>query len=70
MKKAILLFVAFLFLFPLVGTTFAGIPGATDKVRAASLIVPFFEVGVVPATNPQDTIMLVNYTSTHNRIIH
>ena len=70
MKKSILLFVAFLFLFPLVNTTFAGIPGATDKVRAASLIVPFFEAGVDPATNPQDTILVVTSTSAATRIIH
>jgi hypothetical protein len=70
MKKSILLFAAFLFLFPLVDTTFAGIPGATDKVRVASLIVPFFEAGVAPATNPQDTILVVTSTSALTRIIH
>ncbi len=70
MKKSILLFAAILFLFPLVGTTFAGIPGATDKVGAASLIVPFFEAGVDPATNPQDTILVVTSTSAATRIIH
>ena len=70
MKKSILLFAAFLFLFPLVGTTFAGIPGATDKVRGASLLVPFFEVGIAPATNPQDTLLVVVNTRAQSSAIH
>ena len=67
MKKSILLFAAFLFLFPLVGTTFAGVPGVPDKVKAASLIVPFFEVGI---SSPHDTILVVNSASPVTKIIH
>jgi len=67
MKKSILLFAAILVLFPLVGTTSAGIPGATDRVKAASLLVPFFEVGI---SSPHDTILVVNSASTIDRIIH
>lgn len=37
----------------------AGIPGATDKVRSASLLVPFFEVGVDVTTHPHDTLLVV-----------
>jgi len=70
MKKSILLFVALLFLFPLVGTTFAGIPGATDKVLGASLLVPFFEVGVDKSTNPQDTLLVVVNTRDTTSTLH
>jgi hypothetical protein len=67
MKKSILSLVAVLFLFSLAGTTFAGIPGATDKVRAASLIVPFFEVGI---NKQQDTLLAVFNTSTSTATLH
>jgi len=59
MKKIVLL-TALLVLFPLAGTTFAGIPGATDRVPAATLLVPFFEVGISSA---QDTLLVVNDVS-------
>jgi len=70
MKKSILLFVALLFLFPLTGTTFAGIPGATDKVLGASLLVPFFEVAVNKETNPQDTLLVVFNTRPSTSTLH
>lgn len=67
MKKSILLLAAILFLVPLSSTTLAGIPGATDKVPAATLLVPFFEVGISSA---QDTILVVNDVSFETSIIH
>jgi len=45
-------------LFALAGPTMA-IPGATDRVPAASLLVPFFETGVNSSTHPHDTLMVV-----------
>ena len=38
------------------------VPGVTDRVPAASLLVPFFETGLDVATHPHDTIMVVNTT--------
>ena len=53
MKRTVCGFIVFtvLFWFAGVGVS-AGIPGATDKVSAATLLVPFFEVGVDSATHP------------------
>ncbi|EFK06401.1 conserved hypothetical protein [delta proteobacterium NaphS2] len=56
MKRSILLLTAVLFFFPLSGTTFA-IPGATDKVPAATLVVPFFETDM--AGGIKDTLVVV-----------
>ena len=36
------------------------VPGVTDRVPAASLLVPFFETGLDVGTHPHDTIMVVN----------
>lgn len=51
-------------LFLLLLLAFAGpssaVPGATDRVPAASLLVPFFEVGVDPATHSHNTFIAVN----------
>ena len=47
----------------------AGIPGATDKVSAGTLLVPFFEVGVDSATHPHDTL-LVFWTVNGSAIAH
>ncbi|MCG6877967.1 MAG: hypothetical protein LJE96_02245 [Deltaproteobacteria bacterium] len=57
MKNTLL---AFLLIFAVAGTAIAGIPGATDKVPAASLIVPFFEVGINSGEYPIDTLLTVN----------
>ncbi len=35
------------------------IPGATDRVAAATLLVPFFETGINSTTHPQDTLLVV-----------
>ena len=70
MKKSILFLSVVLFLLPLAGTTFAGIPGATDKVTGASLLVPFFEVGIDKGQNPQDTLLTVVNTSSASSTIH
>ena len=36
------------------------IPGATDRIPAASLLVPFFETGIDVGVNPHDTLLAVN----------
>jgi len=41
------------------GVSFGGIPGATDKVKAASLLVPFYEVSDTSSTHPEDTLLVV-----------
>jgi hypothetical protein len=46
------------------------IPGITDRVPAASLLVPFFETGIDVATHPHDTIVVVTNTSLDTVIIH
>ena len=72
MKKLMLLFVGVLLVLSLSATTassFDGIPGATDKVEAATLICPFFEVGI-DAAHGEDTIIMVTNTSSSNRKFH
>lgn len=46
----------------------AGIPGATDQVTAATLLVPFFEVGVDVTTHPHDTLLVLWATGGGARI--
>ena len=47
-----------------------GLPGYPDKVPGASLIVPFFEVGVDANAHPEDTLLVVSNISTDNCTIH
>ena len=69
MKKITLLAITFLFLFSITNTAFsAGIPGATNKSWSATLIVPFFEVGINQTEDPLDTLLVV--TSILGKIIH
>ncbi|MFL6198996.1 MAG: hypothetical protein ACJ76J_07455 [Thermoanaerobaculia bacterium] len=35
------------------------VPGATDRVPASTLLVPFFETGIDSTTNPHDTLLVV-----------
>jgi len=35
------------------------VPGAADRVPAATLLVPFFETGINSATHPHDTLLVV-----------
>lgn len=46
------------------------VPGATDRLPAASLLVPFFETGVNSATHPHDTLLVVTNWRTDNRTFH
>ena len=46
------------------------VPGATDRVPAASLVVPFFETGIDVSTHPHDTLLAVNNWRTGNRTFH
>ncbi len=60
MKRTVYGLVISMILFWLSGVGFAdGIPGATDKVTGATLLVPFFEAGVDVATHSQDTLLVV-----------
>ena len=60
MKRTVCGLIISMILFWLSSVGFAaGIPGATDKVSAATLLVPFFEVGVDSATHPHDTLLVV-----------
>ncbi|HWM94476.1 MAG TPA: hypothetical protein VN493_27220 [Thermoanaerobaculia bacterium] len=45
-------------------------PGATDRVPAASLLVPFFETGVNVNTHSHDTLLVVTNWRNDNRIFH
>lgn len=49
----------FLLAFFVAGLSFAGIPGTPDKTPAATLIVPFFEVGIDLTQDPVDTLLTV-----------
>jgi hypothetical protein len=46
------------------------VPGATDRLPAASLLVPFFETGINSATHPHDTLLVVTNWRTDNRTFH
>src|SRR5687767_6100592 len=35
------------------------VPGTTDRVPGATLLVPFFETGINSATHPHDTLLVV-----------
>src|SRR4029079_61701 len=48
----------------------AGIPYFPDHVPAATLIVPFFEVGVDVNNSSNDTLLVVSNVVDANRIIH
>ena len=60
--------------FLLVGLTLAvpalAVPGAPDRLPAASLLVPFFETGVNSVTHPHDTLLVVTNWRTDNRTFH
>jgi hypothetical protein len=59
MRKTVYAVIMSVTLFCFANISFSGIPGATDKVKAASLLVPFFEVGVDSSTHPEDTLLVV-----------
>jgi hypothetical protein len=46
------------------------IPGATDRVPAATLLVPFFQVGVSSGVNPHDTLLVVHNVKSGTARIH
>ncbi len=61
----------FLFLLLLAFTVPAlAIPGATDRVPAATLLVPFFETGINSATEPHDTLLVVTNWLFGNQTFH
>jgi hypothetical protein len=60
MKRMVSAMVVFLSIFWFTGLGLAaGIPGATDKVQGASLLVPFFEVGINDSTHPENTLLVL-----------
>jgi hypothetical protein len=59
MRKTVYAVIMSVTLFCFANISFSGIPGATDKVKAASLLVPFFEAGIDSATHPEDTLLVV-----------
>jgi hypothetical protein len=48
----------------------AAVPGATDRVPGATLLVPFFEVGTNQAERPHDTLLVVTNWLFANITIH
>jgi hypothetical protein len=74
MKKLMFLLVGILLALsvtsPRAASSFDGIPGATDKVPAATLICPFFEVGIDGTGNGDDTLLMVTNTSASNKKFH
>ena len=68
--KRTLSVLAFLSCFLVCGVGFAGIPGTLDKTPAATLIIPFFEVGINAATAPNDTFAIVCNRATTSSQFH
>lgn len=68
MSKRIPLSIAALLAFLLLATSssLSGIAGTPDVVPAASLLVPFFEVGVDVTTDSEDTLLVVTNTTDSN----
>jgi hypothetical protein len=60
----------FLVVLLIAGVAFAGIPGALDKTPAATLIIPFFEVGISASTHPEDTFSIVYNRATTESKVH
>ena len=59
-----------LFCFLFSGPAFGGIPGIPDTTPAATLIIPFFEVGINAATAPNDTFAIVYNRATTSSQFH
>jgi hypothetical protein len=51
-------------------TPVLAVPGATDRVPAASLLVPFFETGIDIGVNPHDTLLVVTNWLFGNQTFH
>lgn len=54
----------------LLPSTVRAIPGATDHIRAASLLVPYFQTGINVMTHPNDTLLAVNNELNSDRLFH
>lgn len=48
----------------------SGVIGSLDQVRAATLVVPYFRVGIDSAANPDDTLLVVTNRSETPQRIH
>jgi len=68
--KRTLCVVVFLSYLLATGMAFGGIPGTLDKTPAATLIIPFFEVGINAPTHPEDTFSIVYNRATTEEKIH
>jgi hypothetical protein len=69
MKKSVFA-ACFWVVFWVTGAALAGVPGALDTSPAATLIVPFFEVGINASTHSQDTFAIVYNRATTTTQIH
>ncbi len=46
------------------------IPGTPDRVPAASLLVPYFQTGVVATAHPNDTLLAINNAFGGDQLVH
>jgi hypothetical protein len=67
--KRILSLIIFVVILSYASSAFA-VPGVTDRVLGASLIVPYFETGIDAAANPQDTLLVVSESDLTSGTIH
>lgn len=57
-------------LLTLVPAVLHAVPGVPDRVPAASLLVPYFQTGVVAASHPNDTLLAVNNAFGADQLVH
>jgi hypothetical protein len=69
MKKLLICFVAVMLFFTYAEKCHA-VLGTPDHVPAATLIVPFFEAGIDPVANPQDTLPVITNVCTSTLTVH
>ena len=67
MKKYIILSLA---LWAIFSPKVFAVPGITDKVPGATLIVPFFEVGIDSSVHSNDTLLVVTNLGSANQMVH
>jgi hypothetical protein len=67
--KRILSSIIFVVILAYASAAFA-VPGVTDRVLAATLIVPYFETGIDAVANPQDTLLVVSESDLTSGTIH
>lgn len=68
--RSICLLLLVLIMTGMMATPALAVPGSTDRVPAASLLVPFFETGINSTTHPQDTLLVATNREAGSHIIH